>query len=96
MFQLNIKQSIQSLSKIATPQYQFWVPIGIIQLMHIILSFIIVPKLTKRVILSRTAKLFDLLGWLAPVVIKAKILIQHLWQEEKGWDDEIDPKYQKI
>ena len=30
------------------------------------------------------------------MVIKAKILIQHLWQKKKGWDDEIYPKYQKI
>ena len=53
-------------------------------------------KLTRRVILSRTAKLFDPLGWLAPVVIQAKILMQLVWQEKKGWDDEVSPEIAKI
>lgn len=52
------------------------------------------PELTKRTVLSRIARLFDPLGWLAPVVIKAKIIMQLLWQEKKGWDDEIDAEYQ--
>ena len=34
------------------------------------------PKLTKRIVLSRTSKLFDPLGWLDPVVIIAKMLMQ--------------------
>ncbi|XP_023290724.1 uncharacterized protein LOC105702968, partial [Orussus abietinus] len=34
---------------------------------------------TKRTILSAIARLFDPLGWLAPVIIKAKILLQRLW-----------------
>ena len=53
-------------------------------------------KLTKRFFLSRTAKLFDPMGWIGPIVIRAKILIQLLWQEKKGWDDEIDLKNQQI
>ena len=40
-----------------------------------------VSKLTQRIVLSCTAKLFDPLGWLAPFVIRAKILMQSLWQE---------------
>ena len=48
----------------------------------------ITPKLTKRVVLSRTSKLFDPLDWLAlglaPVVITAKMLMQLLWQIKKG------------
>ncbi|XP_018400786.1 PREDICTED: uncharacterized protein LOC108778178 [Cyphomyrmex costatus] len=34
---------------------------------------------TKRSVLSQAAQLFDPLGWLAPVVIRAKILIQTTW-----------------
>ena len=34
---------------------------------------------TKRNILSDIAKLFDPLGWLAPVLITAKIIMQDLW-----------------
>lgn len=35
--------------------------------------------LTKRVVLSSTAKLFDPLGFLLPVIIQAKIFLQKLW-----------------
>uniref|UniRef100_A0ABD2W256 Reverse transcriptase domain-containing protein n=1 Tax=Trichogramma kaykai TaxID=54128 RepID=A0ABD2W256_9HYME len=37
---------------------------------------------TKRGILSDVAKLFDPLGWLAPVIVTAKILLQDLWIEK--------------
>lgn len=36
--------------------------------------------LTKRSLLSDTVQLYDLLGWLAPFIINAKILMQILWQ----------------
>ncbi|XP_037826401.1 uncharacterized protein LOC119614330, partial [Lucilia sericata] len=38
-------------------------------------------KITKRKIVSSVAKLFDPAGWISPVVIKGKILIQQLWLE---------------
>ncbi|XP_061724166.1 uncharacterized protein LOC133530287 [Cydia pomonella] len=44
---------------------------------------------TKRVILSDVASLFDPFGWLSPVVITAKIMIQKLWLCHCGWDDEL-------
>ncbi|KMQ86254.1 hypothetical protein RF55_14807 [Lasius niger] len=34
---------------------------------------------TKRTILSQTARLFDPLGWLAPIIIRAKFIIQAAW-----------------
>ncbi|XP_073959815.1 uncharacterized protein [Choristoneura fumiferana] len=46
------------------------------------------PK-TKRTILSEVASLFDPFGWLSPVVITAKIMIQKLWLCSLGWDDEL-------
>lgn len=46
-------------------------------------------QITKRAILSEVAKLFDPLGWLAPVVIKAKLLIQELWLQELEWDKKV-------
>ena len=46
-------------------------------------------ELTKRKILSDIAKLFDPMGWLAPVVIFAKIFIQELWSHNLGWNDVI-------
>lgn len=44
---------------------------------------------TKRLVLSEIAKLFDPLGWMAPCVIKAKIIMQNIWKENDsiGWDD---------
>jgi len=52
-------------------------------------------KLTKRILLSETAKLFDPLGWLGPVVIRAKILIQQLWKEQIGWDEILPVNFQR-
>lgn len=42
---------------------------------------------TKRQLLSDASKLFDPFGWIAPVVIKAKILFQYLWLYNLNWDD---------
>ncbi|XP_058448694.1 uncharacterized protein LOC131428666 [Malaya genurostris] len=44
---------------------------------------------TKRTILSDIAKLFDPLGLIAPVVVRAKILMQELWLLSCGWDDPV-------
>lgn len=47
---------------------------------------------TKRTLLSDTARLFDPLGWLAPVIIKAKIMLQQVWQAGYDWDHRLkDP-----
>lgn len=44
---------------------------------------------TKRTILSEIGKLYDPNGFIAPIVITAKILIQDIWKEKTGWDDPI-------
>ncbi|XP_036329773.1 uncharacterized protein LOC118741907 [Rhagoletis pomonella] len=44
---------------------------------------------TERAILSAIAKLFDPLGWLAPFVITAKILMQNILLEGTGWDETV-------
>lgn len=48
------------------------------------------PK-SKRELLSEVASLYDPLGWIAPVVIKAKIMLQELWKQNLGWDDDLSP-----
>lgn len=46
-----------------------------------------VPKLTKRKILSEIAKIYDPLGFLAPITILNKILMQEIWKEGTQWDE---------
>ncbi|XP_058802015.1 uncharacterized protein LOC131670431 [Phymastichus coffea] len=43
-------------------------------------------KLTKRTISSDIARLFDPLGWLAPITMTAKTILQDLWLEKVDWD----------
>ncbi|XP_075163165.1 uncharacterized protein LOC142235792 [Haematobia irritans] len=50
--------------------------------------------MTKRMVLSSIAQLFDPAGWIAPVIIRAKILMQQLWLEGIGWDDNLGPESQ--
>ncbi|XP_055634106.1 uncharacterized protein LOC129774399 [Toxorhynchites rutilus septentrionalis] len=49
--------------------------------------------LTKRVVLSDIARLFDPLGLVGPVVIQAKLFMQELWKEGKDWDDSLNDNY---
>lgn len=45
--------------------------------------------ITKRTILSEVVQLLDPLGFLFPVIIRAKMLPQELWLEKIGWDDSL-------
>ncbi|XP_049866257.1 uncharacterized protein LOC126366956 [Pectinophora gossypiella] len=47
-----------------------------------------VQKCTKRNILSELARIYDPLGFLSPLTIIAKILVQRLWILGVGWDEE--------
>jgi len=51
---------------------------------------IAVPAFTKRAVLSLTARLFDPLGWLAPAIVRAKILFQSTWLQGLDWDTPLD------
>ncbi|XP_075157511.1 uncharacterized protein LOC142230768 [Haematobia irritans] len=42
---------------------------------------------TKREVLSSIAKLFDPCGWLAPVIVVAKLVMQQIWLDKIDWDD---------
>lgn len=50
---------------------------------------------SKRSILSTIAKIYDPLGFLAPTILIAKLLIQDLWKLKSDWDTEI-PDHLKI
>ena len=47
-------------------------------------------KLTKRIILSQVAGVFDPLGLAGPFVVCAKILLQEMWTKGLDWDEPID------
>ncbi|XP_073835839.1 uncharacterized protein [Musca autumnalis] len=46
---------------------------------------------TKREVLSTIAKLFDPCGWLAPVIVVAKLIMQQIWLDKIDWDDPLKP-----
>lgn len=45
--------------------------------------------ITKRLILAIAHKLFDPLGFLSPVNVCPKLLLQQIWQSGIGWDTEV-------
>jgi len=46
-------------------------------------------RVTKRSVLSFIARMFDPLGWIAPIIITAKIFMQELWAIRLDWDEEL-------
>ena len=47
----------------------------------------ITSLITKREVLKESSKVFDPLGLLSPVSVKAKIFMQSLWQRNLDWDE---------
>ena len=45
---------------------------------------------TKREILSESAQIYDPLGLLTPITVKAKLLLQILWRRKVDWDEPLD------
>ncbi|XP_037813119.1 uncharacterized protein LOC119604511 [Lucilia sericata] len=46
-------------------------------------------KTTKRKILSHIATFFDPLGWINPIIVSCKILMQHMWTLKLSWDESV-------
>ena len=42
---------------------------------------------TKRDILQASSQIFDPLGWVTPVTVRAKILLQEIWLTKLTWDE---------
>ena len=52
--------------------------------------------LTKRALASNIARVYDILGWYSPSVIKVKVLLQQLWTLNIDWDDVVPAAIQHI
>ena len=48
-----------------------------------------VQKITKRMILSQVARIYDPIGFAAAFIVRTKIGMQRLWQLGLDWDDEV-------
>jgi hypothetical protein len=48
-----------------------------------------ISRVTKRSISSVIAKIYDPLGLLAPVIVRAKILLQRVWALKVDWDESL-------
>ena len=48
-------------------------------------------KLTKRVLLSQVARIYDPVGFAAAFLIRGKVEMQALWQAGVDWDEEPPP-----
>ena len=49
---------------------------------------------TKREVLQDLSKVFDPLGFIAPVLIRAKLLMQQLWKCKLAWDEPLNENLQ--
>lgn len=48
--------------------------------------------ISKRIVLSEISRLYDPMGWIAPIIITAKIFMQKLWKSKLAWDESLTPQ----
>ena len=46
--------------------------------------------ISKHSILQDSSQIYDPLGWVTPVTVRAKILLQEVWQRKCSWDTPLD------
>jgi hypothetical protein len=51
---------------------------------------------TKRGVLSTLSSLFDPMGFICPIILTAKNIMQHLWSLKIDWDEDIPPAEQRV
>ena len=47
---------------------------------------------TKRTISSKSASIFDPVGYLSPFLMRSKFILRQCWVEKAGWDDKSSPE----
>lgn len=53
-------------------------------------------QITKRVLVSNVAKVFDVFGWFSPTIVSMKILLQRVWELHIDWDDLVPEEIREI
>lgn len=51
--------------------------------------------LTKRIVTSEAARIYDPQGYVVPITVRAKMFIQELWKIKKGSDDPLPDRFQE-
>ncbi|KAK6728557.1 hypothetical protein RB195_005912 [Necator americanus] len=52
-------------------------------------------QVTKRKVASSIASIYDSMGWMLPLLHRAKLFLQSLWKAQFEWDDRL-PEPQQI
>ena len=53
-----------------------------------VVKVVLIPE-TKRGILNMVSLIFDPMGLISPIIVKAKLLIQEIWRRSLGWDEKL-------
>jgi hypothetical protein len=61
-----------------------WFPTG--DVFRFKVNFTPTDEPTKRQLLSDISKLFDPMGWLAPLIVRVKVLMQQTWTKGLAWE----------
>ncbi|XP_076247820.1 uncharacterized protein LOC143187494 [Calliopsis andreniformis] len=73
-----------------------WIPSGDFFYFNLQRFQLSATPITKRTLFSEIAKLYDPLGWLSSIVIRAKILMQSQWLEKIQWDEHVSAETLKM
>lgn len=57
-------------------------------------KWVTADSISKRIAVSDSAKLFDPLGLVGPVIVLAKMFLQELWMLQLTWDEPLDQELQ--
>ncbi|XP_050296650.1 uncharacterized protein LOC126736367 [Anthonomus grandis grandis] len=66
-----------------------WIPTSDCFIYKLQLEDSLTNSVTKRSILSFISKIYDPLGFLGPIIIRAKLIIQQLWKLQLSWDENL-------
>ena len=51
---------------------------------------------TKRDVLQTSSQIYDPLGWVTPVTVRTKILLQEIWQTKLTWDEPLPKEIKEL